>query len=561
MPWNGKYMPDATLTSAIAAANAASNGFKNVAYLNAALTPLGSSVRAIAYRYDPNTATDTAVYTGTYSGGITVSNSQIQLPTNWTQVSLAAADIDSGSWWLRLENTSDTTKYLQGPITNPTGAGPIRISKDFAAGDTLVWAGVNFASPSYDVVTSFELVVPNQALQWSSTQAQRLIGRGLWYWDDLVNLNAERTAGLDFIVSTRFRALTSGNAEQVQIWFQDGAGYAAGNGGTARFRIFPDNGSGRPNMGTAALATATYVLKNMTNGVFSPRNGANLFPIHTFTSTTPLVAGQLYHCVVDNIASDPAANSFCQDNAMVWVPQSGMPINRYLSDQEWGALRGSAPAGTTNYTWVDCTVDGVPGGLGGKSLPFMMLKIGGSWQGLMSVSSANPGNSSSTQWLRASNAPVRERYTPTVNMTVVGASFVANTQVAGTLQVQLKQGTTVLATGTVTQSTANATTFTDPYSGTILQKPFWYEVKFPSAVSLTAGIQYDLEMTPQGSSQWRFWDMRNGRDWGVPEQQAICPSYAEHWRVAASQWFGTNGYNEADNNGQNGNWLWLLHRT
>jgi hypothetical protein len=570
MPWNNKYMPDATLTAAIAAATAAANGFKNVAYLNAALTPLGSNVRAIVYR--TNAGIDTAVYSGTYTGGITVSNSQIQLPTDWTQVSLAPADIDSGIWWLRLENVADTTKYLQGVVTNLTGAGPVRISKDFEAGDRLTWSSVSFASPSFDNVTSFELVVPNQSLTWSSNEAQRLIGRGLWYWDDLVNLNVQRTNGLDFIVSTRFRALKSGDAEQVQIWFQDGTGYAGGTGGTARFRIFPDNGSGKPNMGTTPLASLSYPIQNMVrqsngSGVFVPRNSANLFPVLTLTPTTPLVAGQLYHMVLDNTAADPVSNFFCQDNAMVWTAAHNQPINSFLSDSEFGALRGSAPAGSTAYTWVDCTVDGVPGGNGGKSLPFMMLKIAGTWQGLMTVSSANPGNAvdssppNPNQWLRGNTDPVRERYTPTVNMTIVGFSFYANVSVAGTLQAHMKQGASVLGTATVTQSVANAATFPDPYSGTILQKPFLYHVKFPAAVSLTAGVQYDLEMVPLSTSKWRFWDMRNGKDWNVANQQPICPSYSEHKNVNTGfNWYGTNGYFESDNNGVNGNWLWLLHR-
>jgi hypothetical protein len=553
MPWNGKYMDDAMLDGALAASASAANGLKNAAFAAFCKSQLGTNVRLRLYR------DDVVVYAGIYTGDLPLSGGRLTLPTSFSQSLLSGAVITTGAWWMVLESAANAAKYLSAPVTPSAGAGPVRLSKDLVGGDTLVVGTVTFDSPALDTVVSFDLVAPNQSLVWSSLEAQRLIGRGLWVWDDLVNLNVFRNGSTDNVVSTRFRALSSGMARFVQIWFQDGPGYASGNGGTARFRVFPDNGSGSPNMAGAAMAQAIYVVQGMSGGVFSPRNASQLFPTIQFTSTTALTAGQLYHVVVDNVAADPINNWFCQDNAMCWVPQSGMPINRWLSPNEWGALVGVGPVGGP-YTWTDTTIGEVPGGLGGKSLPFMMLYIGGAIQGLMSVSSANPGNSSPTQWLRSSNAPIRERYIPSENISVVGASFLANVRVAGSALVEFKTGNTVLASTTVTQTPANESTFTDPYSGTVLQRPAWYDVKFSAVVSMVAGTIYDLTITPQGSSQWRFWDMRNGRDYSVMEPTSGCNSYAQHWRTEAGRWFGTNGYNEADDNRDYGNWLMLLHR-
>lgn len=406
------------------------------------------------------------------------------------------------------------------------------------------------------------LVPGGQNLLWSSTQGQRLIGTGKFVWDDLQNLNAERNGSIDSGVSHRFRALTSGAVEQVQIWFQDGPGYSRGNGGTARFRIFPDDGTGKPNMGGTAMASATYALQNMSGGVFSPRTKDELFPLHTMTSVENVVAGQLYHCVIDNVAADPATNSFCSDCGITWTTVTGLNPHRWFNVTEFAALEGVKAVGSSTWTWSDATASNVAGSVG-KAVPFLMVKIAGVWQGLMSVSSANTGSADSylgitTTWLRSSSQPIRQRFTPTSTTAVTGVSFLASASVAGTLLVELKQGASVLATASVTQAVANNSSGIDPYSGDKVEKLVWYDVLFAST-SMTGGVQYDLELTPQGSSVWRFQDMRNARDYYAGWQDHTCPNYGEH-KVGAS-WYGTNGYNAADNNGVNGSWFLVLHKT
>jgi hypothetical protein len=407
------------------------------------------------------------------------------------------------------------------------------------------------------------LVAGGQNLLWSSTQGRRLIGAGKFVWDGLQNLNAERNGSTDSGVSHRFRALTSGNAEQVQIWFQDGAGYARGNGGTARFRIFPDNGSGVPDMSGVALASVSYSLVNMSGGVFSPRTATQLFPVHTFSSVTPLVAGNLYHVVIDNTAADPIANAFCSDCTMSWSGVTGLAPHRWFNPLDWAALEGTKPAAGSTWTWSDATT-GFVAGTTGKAMPLMMIRINGVWQGMMSVSSANPGfadstNGTSNQWLFGSSKAARQRFTPTANTTVVGTSFVGHCAIAGDLLVELKQGATTLTSTTIT-SAVNAAAGVSPFSGQTIYKFIWNDVQFPVSVVMNSGTTYDLVFTPQGSSQWRFMDMRNARDYNSAWMDQEMPNYGEYLFAGPSTWYGLNGYNMADNNGQNGTWVLVLHK-
>ena len=47
-----------------------------------------------------------------------------------------------------------------------------------------------------------------------------------------------------------------------------------------------------------------------------PRGISAIFADSTFTSQQPLVAGQIYHLVMDNVAPDPRENYISSNNAI-----------------------------------------------------------------------------------------------------------------------------------------------------------------------------------------------------------------------------------------------------
>lgn len=434
--------------------------------------------------------------------------------------------------------------------------------------------GIQFLSPSQLNPIGLKagggastLVQGGQNLLWSSTQGQRLIGAGRFVWDGLQNLNCERNGTIDTGVSVRFRAITSGPMERVQIWIQQGAGYSRGNGGTVRIRVYPDNGTGLPDMSVTPFATATHVVTNMGGGVFSTGVGADMFPIITMTSATPLVAGNLYHAVFDNTAADPVTNSFNLDCTMSWTAITQLSPHRWFNPLDWAALQGDKPSTGSTWSWTDVTIGTVRGtnpADGAKSLPLVMIRINSVWQGMISISSSNPGfpdsdNGITNTWLFGSSKSIRQRFTPTVNTTIIGASFLSMCEAAGNLLVEFKQGASILTSTTVT-STVNAYTGNSPFSGQKVHRLRWYDVQFPSQVTMTAGTTYDLQLTPQGSAQFRFQEQRNLRDYGAAWFDQTCPNYGEYLFSGPSTWYGLNGYLMSDNNGQNGTWILVLHK-
>ena len=103
----------------------------------------------------------------------------------------------------------------------------------------------------------------------------------------------------------------------------------------------------------------------------------------------------------------------------------------------------------------------------------------------------------------------REHFTPTVSRTVTQASVrVRRTTGSDPLTITLKQGSAVLAAGSVSAASVPQTVSGGDNGGSV-----WVTVTFP-AVSLTAGVTYDLVLTTLSSSNYTAAAIREGTDVG-----------------------------------------------
>lgn len=99
------------LAAAVAAAGAVADGEKNAAFAGAISSGIGSGYKIVARR------NGIVVLDMTMSGSLGVSSAGISLPDSYASLStLLAADIDSGTWTLRIEKASDPSVYLEGTI-------------------------------------------------------------------------------------------------------------------------------------------------------------------------------------------------------------------------------------------------------------------------------------------------------------------------------------------------------------------------------------------------------------------------------------------------------------
>lgn len=364
-------------------------------------------------------------------------------------------------------------------------------------------------------------LVRPQDFQLTDATYQRLYGPGVYVTDYIGNLRVGDVSSISRAVSHRFRATQSSNVTQVKTNWPPGVGYAAGNGGTVRARIMPDDGTADhfPDMNGTALSTGTLVL-GMSGGVHSSNTQ---YTAVTMTPASALVAGVLYHVVYDNTAADPATNYYSVNNDLT-VAANGHPA-RWAAVSEWATLYGTKTAGSGDpFAWTDFNED--PNG-GDHYCP--MLQIGlanGNYIGSVTIEGGNVDEVGYI-WDVVNAAPIRERFTPSVTKSVIGFSVQTCAKVAGTLLVELKAGTAVLESRTITEPVENHSLS----SGAAVLT--WYDLAFTAPVRLTAGQTYDLTFTPQGASEWVFADMRNGSDYSFVWTAAFTESQAEHYQAAA----------------------------
>jgi hypothetical protein len=272
-----------------------------------------------------------------------------------------------------------------------------------------------------------------------------------WGADNLANL--ELGSSKSRTVDYKFMAQASGQVTGVHIYLITGSGYSAGNGGVIRARLETDSG-GLPS-GTA-LASGT---------ISDPLNGS--FRTFSFASTASVTAGQVYHLVFDNTASDSAANFVSIDDlALNTAMAQRQP---FFSDSELrvsyndGSGWNVAPLHTPIFTLLYGD-----GSTHGPGAPYVNAR---------SVS-LNVHVGSSTQ--------AGELFTPSGSVTVTGAHVrLGKVGSPGVLNIRLKT-----ASGTSMASCATSPGITVD----------WYGCSFSSSVTLSAGTSYRLTLDATGSS-------------------------------------------------------------
>lgn len=136
----------ALLATANAAADGAADGAKNAAFCGAISTGIGSDCRLVARR-DGVVVLDVRL-----PGALTVSSAGLDVPTQYNALyTLSAADIDTGTWTLRIEKFSDASVYLTGSLGR--SGTDFLLSDDLDPAKGFAIAGLTLRSPSLDTST------------------------------------------------------------------------------------------------------------------------------------------------------------------------------------------------------------------------------------------------------------------------------------------------------------------------------------------------------------------------------------------------------------------------
>ena len=400
--------------------------------------------------------------------------------------------------------------------------------------------------------TGSRLVKPVEGgLRLDSAEFGRLYGPGVFTMTALHNTVIGVEKNTEKMISNRFRATIAGNLQKLRMYFESGTNYSNGNGGRIQITVLPDDGSENhlPDFNGKPLATGTYV-----PGL--PKQPTSQFPEITFESSpVPLVKGQLYHVTLQNTDSNPAANFVSSNNAAT-RKELGQPC-RWLNSTDWSTLWGNRPAGSKGaWQWKNFTTEGSSDNL---MVPIMQLTTAdGATQGMSDMESGSvdipPKDKPQRTYEATSDKPVREQFKPSADKKISGLSVAAVATAAGNLRWRLLEGSTELASGSFTQATPNYKTFTGKGNG--LMNFAWYDVELDKDVTLKAGGTYDLELTPEGSSRWKFAAHRDGSDKGFTWPAAFTESQAQH--LAGGKWMNAHLHQHSQQ-GQGTNWPVVLH--
>lgn len=429
------------------------------------------------------------------------------------------------------------------------GSGSTTTTSTTTASTTTTSTATTSTATGATPVASAEALVPATTAGYAITDPAlaRLYGPGTQVMDALANIRVGEAGGYVYLTTQRFRAPRSGHVASIKTVWPGGSGYAAGNGGVIRIRILPDDGTSAhaPLLGAAALAAGEHRPGLVAGEHRSPDGN---FAQVQLVSGAPLVAGTLYHVVYENVGAAPSVDYASVDYSVVHS-RNGRPA-RWLDPLDWGAVFGYRVAGATGApTWIDLSRSAYNGA---SYAPILQVRMADG--AVFGRSPMESGNVEGRQWTVTSGTPVRERFTPKASRVVTGLSFSTAATVAGSLRWEIRNGAGVLASGRVSESTANYAT--QEYGRAVLGVMKWYDVPLPAPVSLAAGGVYDVVFTAEGASQWRFADFNNGSTYGFDPSVAFAESQAQH--LLNGSWIDANHWNHAVP-GAGSNWRVVLH--
>ena len=322
---------------------------------------------------------------------------------------------------------------------------------------------------------------------------------------NMISLNNFALDSASEYVDYTFIAQQTGSVESVMPYFVDckilasdpcaiGAGlYGGGNGAELQVNVYPDNGSGKPDMGAHPLGSVTPFWVCGGGLITSVcRQTSYTFRTLKFEQAIPVVAGTEYHVVFRNIASSPTVNFSSLDASLsptsLSCPTVNSPAQPTFAPSQLGVMRSS----DGGSTWG-------PGSGSDCNTPIVDIAYS---------SGFHQGNGYTyiggfTAAIGGSEDMVREQFTVGgSNKSVTGVSVDVNL-VSGSegLWAALEDSSgKVLAKGPAMKG-----------SGTF---SFWRTCKFNSPVTLASGQTYHLVLTATNS--YSAGAVENGSQNGEP---------------------------------------------
>lgn len=132
----------AAQNAAMSAAAIADNGAKRSAYLASWQSSIGDNAKVVLYR------DASPVWTANLTGAVPVVGPSIVI-NSAMQVSVSAADIDTGSWELRIEKAADSTVYFGATVAADAAPEIFHLSDDLES-DSTVSVSITFNAPALD---------------------------------------------------------------------------------------------------------------------------------------------------------------------------------------------------------------------------------------------------------------------------------------------------------------------------------------------------------------------------------------------------------------------------
>ena len=382
-------------------------------------------------------------------------------------------------------------------------------------------------------------------LSTTSAQWSRLYGPGRYRMDGLWNLQVGRIGGTDRRVAWSFIAEASGQVNLLRGYLADGSsGYADGDGGTVTATVYEhDAAKDRPDE-TAPLASGSLVV-GLSGGSHSANNYATPIPM---TPTGSLVAGRQYWIVWGN--TDTSGGNYVSMNHFHTLAANGWP-SRWGARTNYRVFALARPAGGGAWTWTErtpwCPVIEV------------YLSSGERFGAVQIESGAVDDDSQRRVFTLTSGFLGRERWTPKATVARSAFSFFGAASVSGSMQIRFRQGSTVLATLTATQASANYSRLS--LDGRYYASGVWYDLTFDTPVTFVAGAEYVIEFLPQGGSQWKLSTTGNGGGSGGARVFPLAFSEGGSEVGDGVLWHPTYHWGDPSAVGAFGaeNWAWVLH--
>jgi hypothetical protein len=335
----------------------------------------------------------------------------------------------------------------------------------------------------------------------------RTIGQGQSPWDVMSN----DMIGQGELTATRFRARFDGYLVSTRVyWIGAAGGYGDGTGGVIRMRIYPDV-DGLPDTTGTLHGEATFRPALSPDHLITADGGGD-FHDHEFSQLVPLVAGERYHIVFENIDPNPSENFISRESANTRA--DNVPTDPLFDRTDWVTLR---KAGADDWWAFDDDYAFLQ--------PMQQITQAGGAYGFGMYA---PGNYYDSNFVFTRAAPIRTLIRPRATRTWYGGAIAINAITGGFIDWELttEAGATLAAGSFEQASPDDAPTAQEASSMRFVS---WFPFWFGTGVELTGGESYFLTYTPRDASSWRSTTNGDGRPSDRFPLLAWPEVSAQHW--------------------------------